>query len=112
MIDLLYKLLKEPASQTTALWLLVALQVLLYRNQFRLFARTDDLEQRVSEVRGAHDFATVLHGCPMRGITELLDRCPLLENVGIHQRAGDPVPHFHRRKRESEKRTEIQGGGE
>lgn len=98
-MDWLFGLLKDPATQTTGLWLLLAMNLLMYRNQHRLFVRQDDQERRISEVKGAHDLAQAIQGCPLLGLDEIVDACPVMDSgCHKHQRKGDTEERAHMRK--------------
>ena len=83
MADLL-TLLRDPASQTAAVWLMVAGLFVHQQSIRRLFARQDDLAQKQATLEGAHDTAERLNACPMSALKDKLSACPLLAITGHH----------------------------
>jgi hypothetical protein len=80
-VEALLDLLKDPASQTTALWLIVALLSISHLNQRELFRRQKDTETDVATLKGNCQAAERLNNCPLTGLREKLEHCPLLEEI-------------------------------
>lgn len=92
VVNLVVGLARDPATQTTGIFILVVLFFLdrlqTRRNITRIFERQDLTDNALSTLRGAHDTAERLNGCPMVGLGDLFDECPLVDAEGTRRGPG------------------------